>query len=914
MVNSTSNGMVNNPKIIVTVGPATQSLEHLKKMKDLGVDFIRVNMSHSSIDYLKSLIGLSKKIGLPFIIDTQGSQVRTGELARNNVSVKENQYVKIYSKTSLTKKDSGLCLNPVSILNQLEPGDLIYVDFNSLIIRVSDVSILSKGYIWAQAVSDGFAGNNKAVVIDPIFRNKIKLPPLSPVDYKAIKIGLKEKIGYIAVSFVRRPEDVDLVRKATKNSMKIISKIECIDALKNLEAIIKKTDYLLVDRGDLSKEIPLTAIPVVQKLILKTAKKYKKGVFVATNLLESMVNNKKPTRAEVNDIANTILDGAAGLTLAAETAIGKHPIEAILTLKKVINFTRQSPDALLENKFQTIEPHGGKLVNLVSENPPSQEYLKSLKKLKLDPERQMDVELMAIGAYSPLDGFMSKKDLDSVAEKMRLANGVIWPLPVILDVSKEDADKFKVGQVIALTDDNGSVVAILHLAQKYRFEKDKITKKIFGIESLDHPGVRMMKNMKDILLAGKIELIKKRNSETGQYELTPNQVRKLIEEKGWLKVVGFHTRNVIHRSHEFIQLEALKKEFGDGLLVHPVIGKKKAGDFNSKYIIQSYETMMKDFYPKGSVIFSVFPSYSRYAGPREALFTAICRKNYGCTHFVVGRDHTGIGDFYKPMASHDIFDKFPDLGIKPVKFSQVFYSKKLGKHVHEKEASGHDEKDKLYISGTQARKMFLSGKRPPDWFMRPEISKLILSAIKRGEKVFVEDEKKCKVIWFTGLSGSGKTTIANGLFQKLTALNKTVLILDGDAVRQSANRDLGFGREDIRENNRRIAELAKSKTGEYDFILVPIISPYQEDREVARSVIGTSFIELYVNALFETCEKRDVKGLYKKFKSGQLALLIGASQKSPYQTPLSPDIEVRTDNQPLEQSVNQILGYLTKHD
>ncbi len=734
--------MINNPKIIVTVGPATHSLDHLAKMKDLGVDFIRVNMSHSAISHLRDFIRLSKKVDLPFIIDTQGSQIRTGDLSRPSLQLKESRFIRIYTKTSLVQKNNGLCLKPSGVVEQLEPGDLIHVDFNSLILRVSDVSTFSKGYITAQAVSNGYAGSNKAVVIDPAFRNKINLPVLAPIDYEAIKIGLKEKIGHIAVSFVRRPEDIDLVRKVTKNSMKIISKIECADALKHLDAIIKKTDLILIDRGDLSKEISLTAVPMAQKLIIKTAKKYKKDVFVATNLLETMVNSKKPTRAEVNDIANTILDGAAGLTLAAETAIGKYPLDSIAMLKKVISHTIYPSTSLRSDNLLITRPHGGKLINLIPDSVPSPKLLASWPKIKLDSERQMDVELMGIGVYSPLEGFMIKADLDSVVDKMRLKDGTIWPLPIILDVSKEDANKFKVGDAIALTDADDSVMAILHLAQKYPFEKNRIIKKIFGTNNTDHSGVRMMRDMKDFLLGGKIELLKKRKSDTIAYELTPGQVRKLIEEKGWLKVVGFHTRNVIHRSHEFIQLEALKREFGDGLFIHPVIGKKKNGDFNAKYIIQSYETMMKNFYPKDSVIFSVFPSYSRYAGPREALFTAICRKNYGCSHFIVGRDHTGVGDFYKPTASHDIFDKFPDLGIKPVKFQQVFYSKRLQKHVHEKDTSGHDDNDKLHISGTQARKMFLSGKRPPDWFMRPEISKPILASIKRGEKVFVENIKR----------------------------------------------------------------------------------------------------------------------------------------------------------------------------
>ncbi|OGM99397.1 MAG: hypothetical protein A2817_03355 [Candidatus Yanofskybacteria bacterium RIFCSPHIGHO2_01_FULL_39_8b] len=902
-----------NCKIIVTVGPATHSLESLTKMKDLDVDFIRVNMSHSSIDHLKDFISLSKQAGLQFIIDTQGSQIRTSNLARSFIELKEGQYIKIFNKPRQDKRSVQLSLTPTGILEQLDPGDIVHVDFNSLILRVSDTSSLSRGYILAQAISDGKAGSNKAVVIDPVFKKNFNLPPFSPVDYKAIRIGLEEKINHIAVSFVRKPEDIDLARKITNNSMKIISKIECIDAIKNLEPIIKKTDYILIDRGDLSKEMPLAAIPMAQKLIFEKAKKYKKGVFVATNLLETMVNNKKPTRAEMNDIANTILDGAAGLALAAETAIGKYPIESIIALKKVVNYTQQPKKDLLINNPQIVAPHGGKLVNLIPDQLPNMEHISSLKKIGLDPERQMDVELMGTGVYSPLEGFMAKKDLDSVANRMKLANGTIWPLPIILDVSKETADNFKIGEIIALTDENDSIMALLHLAQKYPFEKKTVIKKIFGTNNMSHPGVKIMSGMNDYLLGGKIELLRKRGSDTREYELTPSQVRKLIEEKGWLKVIGFHTRNVIHRSHEFIQLEALKKEFGDGLFIHPVIGKKKPGDFNAKYIIQSYETMIKNFYPKDKVVFSVFPSYSRYAGPREALFTAICRKNYGCSHFMVGRDHAGVGNFYKPTASHDIFDKFPDLGIRPIKFNQVFYSRKLKRYIHEGDIPNHDEKDKFYISGTQARKMFLNGKRPPDWFMRPEISNSIAAAIKRGEEIFVKEKLPGKIIWFTGLSGSGKSTIANRLSEKLTELGKKVYIIDGDNIRKNISKDLGFGREDIQENNRRIAELAKQKIKEFDFILIPIISPYREDRQMAKSIIGDQkFIELYVNAPFNVCEKRDVKGLYKKYKDGQLALLIGAAQQNPYEPPLKPDIEIKTYKNSINKSTNKILRWLIK--
>jgi ATP sulfurylase len=249
----------------------------------------------------------------------------------------------------------------------------------------------------------------------------------------------------------------------------------------------------------------------------------------------------------------------------------------------------------------------------------------------------------------------------------------------------------------------------------------------------------MIQQMNPVLLGGKIDLIRRRDSATKAYELTPKQLRRLFDERGWARVLGFHTRNVIHRGHEYIQMQAMEDENCDGLLVHPVIGQKKPGDFNPQYIIQSYEKMLERFYPRNRVVFATFSTYSRYAGPREALFTALCRQNFGCSHFVVGRDHTGVGNFYAPDASHRIFDQFPELGVKPVKFGEVFYSQSQQQYVHMKNGSHTSvTHDKLTLSGSEARRMIQGGQRPPGWFMRPEIANILLGAIKNGEQLFAE--------------------------------------------------------------------------------------------------------------------------------------------------------------------------------
>src|SRR3989338_2025476 len=586
--NNNPNHNEKNVKIIVTIGPSTWDENSLLKIKDKGVSFVRVNMSHSNIDQLKYSIKLAKKVGIPFVIYTEGSQVRTGELNTSTIQLEDNDEIKIHT-TKIIGNQQNINLTPLTIIPQLEIGDLIHIDFDTVILRISDTSSLSQGYITAKAITGGTLGKNKAVIIDPVSNRKLTLPTLSEKDYESIKIGIEEGISYIAASFMRSGPAVDEVRRATQNTMKIISKIECIDALENLNDIIKKSDYLLIDRGDLSKEIPIEKIPLTQKIIINKAKKYGVGVFVATNLLETMITQNKPTRAEVHYVINTIVDGAQGLALAAETAIGKYPMECINMLNKLIKHaqlvnveefqhkedlfveTLEKKNYLLDfNMFSSlISPHGGKLIERIAKEPITKEYLDTLHKI---------------------------------------------------NINEKKASELNIGENIALLDEKNEPFALLKLTDKFNYNKTEIITKLYGTEDPAHPGVKIIQNLKPVLLGGPITLIKRRQNEYKEYELTPKQTRRLFEERGWAKVVGFHTRNVIHRSHEWIQLQAMEQEHCDGLFIHPIVGKKKIGDFNAKYIIKSYELMVKELYPKNKVIFATFASYSRYAGPREPLF------------------------------------------------------------------------------------------------------------------------------------------------------------------------------------------------------------------------------------------------------------------------------------------------------
>ncbi|MAG12830.1 adenylyl-sulfate kinase [bacterium] len=325
-------------KIIVTLGPSTRTEKALRNIKAYGVDFVRVNMSHSSIKDLRYFIRLSKKVGIPFIVDTEGSQIRTGELSQDTVRLKMGEKIKIYAK-KVTGNKNRIYLTPPSIVPQLEEGDVVHPDFDAVELRVIDISCIKKGYVVASVEKSGSLGRNKGVVVDSVSGKRYVLPPLSSKDHESIKLGLENNIKYIAASFMRGAESVEEVRKATRGKMKIISKVECIDGLNNLDGIIKKSDIILLDRGDLSKEVALEKIPFIQKLVINSARVQNKDVIVATNLLESMIESRRPTIAEVHDVVHTIFDGAYGLALSAETAIGKNPIECVSIMRRIIDYT-----------------------------------------------------------------------------------------------------------------------------------------------------------------------------------------------------------------------------------------------------------------------------------------------------------------------------------------------------------------------------------------------------------------------------------------------------------------------------------------------------------------------------------------------------------------------------------------------
>tara|TARA_Y100000034_G_scaffold135367_1_gene207022 strand:+ start:2968 stop:5193 length:2226 start_codon:yes stop_codon:yes gene_type:complete len=737
-------------KVLATIGPNSDSKEIIEKLRDRGADYFRINLSHTEEEDIESKILKIKDFEIPIILDTEGSQIRSGNT--DEITFEEGSIVRIHKdRVQCSSKD--IFLRPLEVTEKLREGDLLAIDFDSLMFRVvSTKEINREGYITCRTLIGGKIGGKKAAHVDsPTF----KLPAFSRKDLKAVELAKKYGIRTFTLSFMGSKYDVEEFRKIYPEA-RIYSKIESKDGLDNFLDIARVSDGVLIDRGDLSTQVPLEKIPFIQKYIIEKVREMGKEVFVATNTLEQMSISLKPNRAEVNDIINTILDGATGIALTKETAVGKYPVETLNVLKNLIKQVEligaKDKDDLIRRIAETdylssenekgllVEPHGGRLVNRFKPDYLGDKELPS-KRIEIDEETLMDVEQIGIGAFSPLEGFMKKEDFESVLDNMKLSDGTVWPLPVVLMMDAQKVSEFVPGEDIALVyEGDKETYGILHLEEVYEINKESSVQKIFGTESLEHPGVRKLLEKGNFLLGGKITLIKRRGSPYKVYELTPEQTRRIFRERGWSKVIGFHTRNVIHKSHEFIQLEGMKRALCDGLFVHPIIGKKKSGDFEADVIIGAYENMIEHFYPNSKVLLCSFASYSRYCGPREAIFTALVRKNFGCSHFIVGRDHTGVKDFYHPKASHDIFDRFSEqeLGVIPVKFDNVFYSDVEKRYVHDTPLIEHPEEQKFHISGTEAREMLQRGEMPPEWFMRPEISKIIIDRVKNGERVFVD--------------------------------------------------------------------------------------------------------------------------------------------------------------------------------
>ena len=510
-------------------------------------------------------------------------------------------------------------------------------------------------------------------------------------------------------------------------------------------------------------------------------------------------------------------------------------------------------------------------------------------------DRQLcDCELILDGSLSPLNGFMTKENYSSVLEHMRLVNGKLFPIPIVLDVNEQFAQKLNISDEIVLRDKEGFQIARMIVESIWKPDLENEAEQIYKTVDILHPAVNYLFNQGySTYIGGEIKKMRMPiHYDYMHYRLTPVAVKLLFKEKGWEKIIAFQTRNPLHKAHiEMISRAMVMKDAK--LLLHPVVGQTKIGDIDHHTRVRCYEHVIKK-YLKGSSILAILPLAMRMAGPREAILHAIIRKNFGCTHIIIGRDHAGPGKdadgklFYDQYGAQNLLKKYEkEIGIKMVAFKQMVYVPKK-KSYKELEKLNPNVTTKT-LSGTELRSYLDKGLHIPDWFSYPEV---ILELKKSRPPI----HKKGFTIFFTGLSGSGKSTIANGLLVKLLQEgSRAVTLLDGDIVRTHLSSELGFSKEHRSLNVQRIGFVANEITKNGGVAICAPIAPYASDRDINRKLISNSggYIEVYVSTSLKKCEDRDSKGLYKLAREGKIKKFTGISD--PYEKPLEPDIVLNSD-------------------
>ena len=556
-----------------------------------------------------------------------------------------------------------------------------------------------------------------------------------------------------------------------------------------------------------------------------------------------------------------------------------------------------------------IPPYGGKLVNLIvdgEERRELTEYANKLPSLQLSPRSLCDIELLSVGAFSPLDRFMGKADYTGVVKEMRLANGTLFPIPITLPVA--DASSIQLGKDIALRSPNNDLIAVMTVEEVFEWSPSQEARLVLGTEDVRHPLVAEMASWGRAYISGPLKVLNlPKHYDFSELRKTPAEVRSTLQQLGYSNVVAFQTRNPIHRAHEELTKRAAN-QVGGGLLIHPVVGMTKPGDIDHYTRVRAYKILVERYYDRNRTLLSLLPLAMRMAGPREALWHAIIRRNYGASHFIVGRDHAGPGKdsegrpFYGPYDAQQLLQRFEsEIGVKMVPFKEIVYLP---------DEDRFEEQDQVpvgtriaTISGTEVRAEYLgNGKRLPEWFTRPETAAIL-------SKVSPPAHKQGFCLWFTGLSGAGKSTIAEILAILLMEHGRQVSLLDGDVVRTHLSKGLGFSKEDRDTNILRIGFVASEIVQHHGVVICAAVSPYGATRNECRLMVGENrFIEIFVDTPIEVCEQRDTKGMYAKARRGEIKAFTGVDD--PYEEPLSPEIRLKTTDCLAEDNARKIFRYL----
>ncbi len=562
-----------------------------------------------------------------------------------------------------------------------------------------------------------------------------------------------------------------------------------------------------------------------------------------------------------------------------------------------------------ESNSNLISPYAGELIDLMVSEEERQELLERSSRLpsvRISPRSLCDLELLATGAFSPLDRFMGKADYERVLTEMRLENGVLFPIPITLPVDEDALPSW--GEQITLSDTRNNTLAVMQIEEVYPWDSLRESRLVLGTTDSRHPLISEMVRWGKVYVSGALKMIDLPiYHDFMNLRLTPTEVRARLEGMGNEQVVAFQTRNPMHRIHEELTKRAAE-EVNGSLLIHPVVGMTKPGDVDHYTRVRVYRTLLENYYDQESTLLSLLPLAMRMAGPREALWHAIIRRNYGATHFIVGRDHAGPGKdshgrpFYGPYEAQAMMEQYAnEIGVQLMKFKELVY---LADEERYEERTNIPEDARIFsISGTQVRDEYLSkGEMLPDWFTRAETAEIL-------KQMYPPRYQQGFCIWFTGLSGSGKSTTAEVLTSLLLERGRQITLLDGDVVRTHLSKGLGFSPEDRDTNILRIGFVAGEIARQGGSVICAAISPYRATRNEARKMVGEDhFIEVFVDTPIEVCEQRDVKGLYARARRGQITGFTGVD--APYEAPIKPEITLDTvENDPFT-NASKIVEFL----
>lgn len=556
-----------------------------------------------------------------------------------------------------------------------------------------------------------------------------------------------------------------------------------------------------------------------------------------------------------------------------------------------------------------IAPYGGQLINLIASAEVREEafrHANCLPSIQLSPRSMCDIELLAVGAFSPLDRFMGKADYECVLEEMRLANGTLFPIPMTLPVA--DRQGIEQGKDIALRSPKNELIALLTIEEIFDWDLQREASLVCGITDSRHPLVAEMASWGRWYISGPLKVINlPRHYDFVELRRSPTEVRRLLQSLGYSNVVAFQTRNPIHCADEELTKRAVD-EVNGSLLIHPVVGMTKPGDIDHCTRVRTYKIMVDKYYDKSRVVLSLLSLAMRMAGPREAVWHAIIRRNYGANHFIVGRDYASPGEdsqgrpFYGSYDAQELMQKFEaEVGVKMLPFKGLVYLPDEDRYeTLEKVSAGTKI---AAISGEKMRLNYLNnGKQLPEWFARPETAAILSS-------VSLPLHQRGFCVWFTGLSGAGKSTIAEILAVLLMEYGRQVTLLDGDVVRTHLSKGLGFSKEDRDANICRIGFVASEIVRHHGVAICAAISPYRATRNEVRSMAGEDrFIEVFVDTPLDVCEQRDLKGIYAKARRGEIKGFTGIDD--PYEEPIDPEIWLTTTECSPEKNAREIIDYL----